>query len=198
MLWEIKTLNQSVQGFLNIFGSNFLFIYFIFVLLCMFCIFVFNRWQWRIPPCPLTRYEFYKQSSLLSKRCTCIFRLFSIIGRIERESLKSGTNTHISALINWIVKVPSWWWIPRWSRAASLKKNLCSTLNATPKWLNSNNASPNHSYFVKRRHTTRSHPRRVSENLNVDGTMKILFTSLSIKFSKGEFKKFWKENCISF
>ena len=126
----------------------FLFIFFIFVLLCVFDIFVFNRWHWRIPPCSLTMCEFNKQSSLLSKRCTCLFRLF-LIKRIERESLKSGTNTHISALIIWITKVPSWWWIPRLLRAVSLKENLCSTLNATPKW-DILTTSPNHSYFVKR------------------------------------------------
>ena len=156
--------------------------FFIFVLLCVFDIFVFNRWHWRIPPCSLTMCEFNKQSSLLSKRCTCFFRLF-LIKRIERESLKSGTNTHISALIIWIAKVPSWWWIPRWSRAASLKENLCSTLNATPKW-DILTTSPNHSYFVKRRHASRSHLWEVSENLNEDGTLKILIWSLNKKILK--------------
>ena len=132
--------------------------------------------------------------SLLSKRCTCLFRLFSI-RRTERESLKSGTNTHISALI-WKTKVPSWCWIPRWWRAASLKENLCSTLKATPKW-NILTTSPKHSYFVKRR-PTNPFFRRASENRNDDGALKILFTSLSIKFSKVKFVNFEKRIVFCF
>ena len=62
-----------------------------------------------------------------------VYILFSI-RRTERESLKSGTITHISVLIIRIAKAASWWWIPRWSSVASLKAYLCSTLNATPKW----------------------------------------------------------------
>ena len=60
--------------------------------------------------------------------------------------------------------------------------------------------SPNQSYFVKRRHTSRSHPRRVSENLDEEGTENpnLISNTLIIKFSKGEFKILKKENCISF
>ena len=186
----------GLSGVLNIFGFICIYLFtFFYLFYYVFDIFVFNRWHWRIPPCSLTMYEFIKQSSLLSKRCTWLFKVFSI-RRTERESLKYGTNTHTSALMIRIAKVPSWWWIPRWSRAASLKENLCSTLNATPKW-DLLTTSPNNSYFVKRR-LTNLHSRRASENLNDYGTLKILFTSLSIKFSKGEFVNFEKKNCILF
>ena len=173
----------------------FLFIYlFIFVLLCVFDIFVFNRWHWRIPPCSLTMYEFNKQSSLLSKRCTWFFKLFSI-RRTERESLKSGTNTHISALIIWIVEVPSWWWINPTvvaggvSERESLQHIKCNTY----KW-DSLTASPNHSYFAKRRPTD---PPSLSESLGEPKCWEGLWKSWLLNSQK-ENLKFWNENCISF
>ena len=136
MLWEIKTLNWSVRGVLNIFGYIFIYLFtFLFLFYYMFLIFLFSIVGIGASPHDfyLYIYEINKQSSLLNKRCTCLFSVFSI-RQNERESLKFRTNTDISALIIWIAKVPSWWWIPRWSRAASLKENLCSTLKATPKW----------------------------------------------------------------
>ena len=129
LLWEIKSLNRSVKGVLNIFGCIFIYLFtFLFLFFYVCLIFLFSIvGTGAFPPCSLTIYEFNKQFSLINKRCTCLFRLFSI-RRAERESLKHGISMHISTLI--IAKVPSWWCIPRRSRAASLKENLCSTLNS--------------------------------------------------------------------